>query len=200
MKKTIIALVALSGLAMAASDNFEKLDLIYVSGNDYTLDMVFTTTNYSGASQYILKTYENVNFFCQEGRYIGIEKGDGDGIGGTGASNFYNISPYTVTAGETEGWFKDLGAANRLNGLTLNFVGDATANTTTISITKPTGDGAFTDAIVLNVKTLLDPSEIQLNTDRISAKSITFSSVPEPATATLSLLALAGLAARRRRH
>ncbi len=199
MKKTLIALVALSGMAMAAEDSFSTLDLDYVAGNDYTLTLTLNTTDYAGASKHILKTADGVNLFCQIGQYVGVEKDGNDTLSSVGGVDHYNESPITVTAGESEFWFINLGG-NRLNSLTLCFEATIETDTTKISITKPSGDGAFTTPIVLNVDKAIDPTQIQLNVGRVSSYDVSFVSTPEPATATLSLLALAGLAARRRRH
>lgn len=203
MKKTLNALVCAALVAPAFAEMLTIDETSgYIQGNDYTLTLTLNSTlNEFGnhQSEYILTTAEKVNIFTQRGQYIGVEK-DGNGVlSSSDANNKYGQELITVTAGESEFWFKNFGDANRLESLTLKFECDIETSTTKISITKPEGDGSFTTPIVLNVTSVIDPTQIKYNNTVVTDLKSEFVSTPEPATATLSLLALAGLAARRRR-
>ena len=106
-----------------------------------------------------------------------------------------NINPNNVTivlkgftmegVGRGEGW---------LSNLTIVGNGDATASTTQY-------DGQFTVGTGINVNELLVVDQYKYVTyeQRANGLYIRMSNIPEPTTSTLSLLALAAIAARRRR-
>lgn len=195
MKKTLIALLALGGVAMADETYTQLKDLPgvnYFSGDPYTLTLDFgTTVNINGyTSVPILTLGTNCHIFSQAGSYIGLSINgtsvDGQLTGG------YTATSYDVVAGTTQGWFAD----NGVSGQTLTITGikgeGETGDSTVLTFVK----GDVTKTLTFN--SLLNVNEMSLNTGRLTNASVT-SYVPEPATATLSLLALAGLAARRKR-
>lgn len=96
----------------------------------------------------------------------------------------------------------NLGAVD-LNGHALTIEDGAVINT--VDVTDGDGDGEltlftnFTGAQSESYNVVLNGVQTQITYDSTTG-NITTGAIPEPTTATLSLLALAALAARRRRH
>lgn len=223
MKKTIIALMALAGVAVAAEETTKELtfagfntELAEVSAfkpSEYTLTLTFTGTDFDGyGSGYILKLAENWGVFTQAGNYIAMENtnvGDRAWVDPTSTSGttFTWTSTGTTTDTLLDSWVsKDTNGGKAQPGVkNMSFTLDVTAagSVITLGMTNGTTSVIETGYVVdlANIK-LIDGSAAGANqgVTGISNASITYTpTVPEPTTATLSLLALAGLAARRRR-
>ena len=191
MKKTIIALLTLSGMAMA--DVFTTFsDVKYAQMADYELAITLNALNYTNDSNFLIKTDSAVHLFTQMGRYVGVEN---SGSGGVDGNLGYGKTSYDIEAGVTEGWFLDLSKQNAIQGMTITFEGNYADKSTTITLSK-----ADMNSITLNVNAFINPEKIALNTTKVTSAAHTYSNVPEPTTGSLSLLALAGLCARRRKH
>ena len=240
MKKTIIALLTLSGVAFAAdftNDEFGTWytnaisDTLYQAGDDYTLtftlgawpqatDSDAGNVGYRSGMIITLTSAKNWGLFTQAGQYLAFDNSGTNDRGnlvtssGTYASSNTSEATGSVAKG-VEGWFYSLGSTGNQEGVTFTI---ARANLVdTITITKGavkianftiTGDSAL-DASTYEMPDIYTNNEKSFGFD---VKSATFTAngvtrdistptpaVPEPTTATLSLLALAGLAARRRR-
>ena len=233
MKKTIIALLTLSGVAFAAdftNDEFGTWytnaisDTLYQAGDDYTLtftlgawpqatDSDAGNVGYRSGMIITLTSAKNWGLFTQAGQYLAFDDSDTNDRGslvtssGTYASSNTSEATGSVAQGG-EGWFYTLGSAGNQEGVTFSI---ARANMVdTITITKGatkianftiTGDSAL-DASTYEMPDIYTNNGKSFGFD---VKSATFTAngvtatIPEPTTATLSLLALAGLAARRRR-
>ncbi len=235
MKKTLIALMALAGVAMAettptpvltlSTTTTNTIDLSsYITGNAFT---VAVTLDYDTVKNYLLAdsgdNQQLINVGTDEtlttGSRIGMTicYGDNSAIRGTWNEATWNNAN---TSGFQVGM--DLGAFDSLswgsgtvaslvmtydynNGTTGVFtIADANGN-----VLNQIG-GAFYQGLR---GSNFDPNSLQLHSSVLSAsvynqvmtadqaKSLGASMIiPEPTTATLSLLALAGLAARRRRR
>lgn len=236
MKKTLIALFALSSIAMAVTrtvditsttgsdfnTDWETIlsDIGYVYGNDYTLTLNVTGgLAASGANAYIMQLTDTTG----GNRYLVNQN--------NGADVYFGINTRTAAQGKNDmpsGWTNTftLSANGDTTTLTeaLNEVlcswtmTDATHSgsrawnnslTLTISYTEAQGTvvqysyGSSTAAIDKFVMptTSLDLNDFSVkNGIVLNGSNGRLSVTPEPATATLSLLALAGLCARRRRH
>ena len=123
--------------------------------------------------------YKNENYFCL----------DWDGFSAVTDSTTKHSGNLTITTGETI----TLTLHNDGNGTLTMYVGDAKAGSSTVSEAELSREiSVFSLGGRINGKTN--------NNSNITVYSANLSKiVPEPTTATLSLLALCGLAARRRR-
>ncbi|MBQ8807347.1 MAG: PEP-CTERM sorting domain-containing protein [Bacteroidaceae bacterium] len=226
MKKTIIALMVLAGVA-SATEAYTGTELnawltdalTHRGGSKYTLTFTLTDTfNYSQYSHTIFTLDGTWGIRHQQTKYLGLAVSDDVGSG-----SYASRSDTTVTMIDTDtagadssemykGWFYEGSDSDALKGATFTIY-SADSNTT---ITFTTADASRT--ITLQRDTFYTPGTNfgfkdsgLLNEAIAKSASITFDSgtytiaptpapaVPEPTTATLSLLALAGLAARRRR-
>ena len=191
MKKTLIALMALTSVASATNYNggadvnpFALYATAYTLGQDYTLEFTLTSplSDFDSGTVLIL---DNTNWgvFSQQGRYVGLDEGAD-----------YTIRTAFNTEEKTEGWFIDYGSGNAINGITIKVEGMAATNTTVLTF--PKGDNDVT----MTINQLLGFNGINIG-KAMTASNISFTtpSVPEPTTGTLSLLALAGLCIRRRK-
>ena len=241
MKKTLIALMALAGVASADSytaaevNSWIKEQSSTVGGSKYTLTFTladdFNLSATQGAKIISFGTYNSKEWYIQQqdDKHVGLGEGSGsNAVNGSYASR--NSSTATTidldTAGEGDtadynGWFYTGSTNDELAGCSFSIY-TATDNTeitftpadetrgaitlqrdlyipikdnkggvTTMVFGNYTKDGADW-AYLTNVSISYDGGTLT-----IPAKPTPV--VPEPATATLSLLALAGLAARRRR-
>ena len=201
MKKTIIALMALAGIACGANQDIENLisTADYELGDAYTLE--FTITGGVGDGHHtILTLTDNWTLNTEIGRYIGFSVATTNGIGGNygDLTNTTRTNPFIASIAEdAEGWVYDSQAAGNLGDVVVTLAYNG-GNTTALTLKK--NGSTWVDATLL---TAIDLTDVKVESAVSGVKNATLSvtsvAVPEPTTATLSLLALAGLAARRRR-
>ena len=210
MKKTLIALMAVAGVAMA--ENYRGVattnpfsDAITLSqyqyGMDYTLSFTLGSSITSSHGGTVLTLAQNNVgtatwvLFSQQGRYVGLDNGN-DGVANGLVDGYATVYTYDNISTGADGWFMDSGSNDGIAGYTVTITGDAAKETTVLTFAK-----SGKDTVTLNFNKLLDASHFNIG-EKASASNVSFTvtpTVPEPTTATLSLLALCGLAARRRR-
>ena len=219
MKKTIIALMALSGMmfgasayGMTATEAQEALtdaitDSGYTIGDSYSFSVEIT--DMSNGDPQVITLGTGAYLKTQYGNFLGL------GYNNTNPSNWATVdtdgvdkSAKTITMtlqAPAAAWFSyglngdgtTTNGSYNLDGSTLNIDFDSESTTTTITLTRA---DSVKDILVVK-KFNLKATDIVIN-DSPAFANVTFTStpaIPEPTTATLSLLALAGLAARRRR-
>ena len=221
MKKTLItALLTLSGIMFGASaygmtaTEAQKALTDAIDESGYTLGDSYSfsveITDISNGLPQVITLGTGAYLKTQYGDYLGL------GYNNTDPSNWATVdtnggidtTAKTITMtmqAPGAAWFSyglnsdgttSKGAYN-LDGSTLNIDFDSKSTTTTISLTR-----ADSVKDILVVKGFnLNAKDIVIN-DSPAFNNVTFTStptIPEPTTATLSLLALAGLCARRRR-
>ena len=219
MKKTLIALMALASSALALDPvtqalTFEDFNttLTQIStwkATEYTLTLTIDSTDYDDyGSGFMVKLADNWGVFTQAGKYIAMDNTDtNDRSWVTATTVSEDKTVYTWTAADEaklDSWVSKDTAGNNaqpgVNGMTVTLDVTKTGSTITLGMINGTTSIIETGYIVnlADVK-LVDGTGGGNNqgVTAISNASITY--IPEPATATLSLLALAGLAARRRR-
>ena len=219
MKKTLIALMALASSALALDPvtqtlTFEDFNttLTQIStwkATEYTLTLTIDSTDYDNyGSGFMVKLADNWGVFTQAAQYIAMDNTDTNDRAWVNATTVSeDKTVYTWTAADEaklDSWVSkntDGGNANPgVNGMTVTLDVTKTGSTITLGMINGTTSIIETGYIVnlADVK-LVDGTASGDNqgVTAISNASITY--IPEPATATLSLLALAGLAARRRR-
>lgn len=219
MKKTFISLLAFSSVAFGLSSSELNTQLAndlttqgYQVGDAFTITL--TDINEIGSSQFdkFLTLTETYSIGNQEDTFVSINAG-------STSNAWLSASDYTVdttnktasitlAASDITGkgyWFVGRFAGNpvtfhangsarpdEVTAITLSY---STDKTTSIIVTR-TDNSVHT----LNITNLeLDAKAISFTHNRTSIGNMTVTVIPEPTTATLSLLALAGLAARRRR-
>ena len=222
MKKTLIALMALAGVAAADTYTGTELNtwlqgaLTQRNGSKYTLTFTLADNFGDGQAANLFQLSTSWAIREQHGKYVGVTTAptSGSAISGdyesrlASAEDRANWDATTVidtdTAGDNStsdysGWFYEGADGDALKGATFTIYsadGDTriTLETSDQTVTLQRSIFYTPDA---NFKFGLD------NSESFKSASIEFDggtySIPEPATATLSLLALAGLAARRRR-
>lgn len=204
MKKTLIALMALTSVASAKNyyggaevNPFEQYAKQYTLGQDYVLTFTLgsSLTNVDSGSILILDT-NNWGVYSQQGKFVGMDVG-ADGVEGK-FENYTNRTEFN-TSEQTEGWFIDYGSSGAINGITIKVEGMA-ATPTLAASTVLTFSKENKSDVTMTINQLLDFKGINIG-KAMTANNITFTtpSVPEPTTGTLSLLALAGLCIRRRK-
>ena len=214
MKKTLITLMALAGVAIANDTGTqfntaltESITLSnYTFGDAFTIELELYVKNAMDSNTGFIQFASNGWIANQAHSYFGINTSDSNNI--TEVSGAYtkvidgnnytytatSISPLwcqntTLNGSESRGsvW------SNEDNlGVTIATDGVDSWITLTYDETSSIIDTWKFTGVVLNAK------DIKLDTN-LSVVSSNINLVPEPTTATLSLLALAGLAARRRR-
>ena len=204
MKKTLIALMAMAGMAFGAAENYLAIDAAFTSapvkgGDFWGGDYVLTFTL---AADYSLENGGSVVAF-----YRGSAVNDTYGynaitLGGTNEA-------LTLTVGRGRAHDTLDGATGIDAGTTFTFASAETDKKTftttiergveyTLSVTGASGAMTPTLTWAGGTETLASYNgNMNGNADLTYAVNTQY--IPEPATATLSLLALAGLAARRRR-
>ena len=214
MKKTLIALMAMAGAAMAAEETVTGLTAEFTTaptwaGNCYSGDYTFTFT--------LTEVYTMEDFGTVLGYYRGNAINDTYGynaivLGGTNEALTLTIGRGKATAAvDGNGITADTGFDFQDNKTftttiqkgvtyTLTVTGDAGMmtptltwgdnGTETVAAYKSNMNGNADLTAVVNPGTIT----IQVPDEPVTP------TIPEPTTATLSLLALAGLAARRRRR
>ena len=217
MKKTLILLGALAGVAGAATkttsvdfSNFATtlsgIQTQYTP-TEFTLALTFGTNTFDGyTSDYIL-TLANSDttswgLFSQAGTYVGTK------LSSAGLSW---VAP-TSTDGTTRTWNVSADAISDLPSYWISYNttgGQASPGVSGAAVTVAVTEAGSTVTLnftngttsVISTDYALSLGEIALGSHitGISNGTLTYKT-PEPATATLSLLALAGLAARRRRR
>ena len=224
MKKTLIALMALAGVAAAGDYAQDVINALneqltssgYTVEGDYTYTLSMYMTGgipYTGGNgYYTLQLDDSYYLISQNHSHWGLSDQQRDLTTDTDSFTFAKDgNTYTYTSAEGEyiyTWTRNEGNTNSGErpigspagvSITLSYDGSDT-----ILSVKANGSD-ITDNFVLK-GTEIDLSKLVINTTANSGKgpdvgsySVGIQSIPEPTTATLSLLALAGLAARRRR-
>ena len=219
MKKTLIALMALAGVVSAKTITGAQLDtnidgvlssIAYEKGDEFTLTYTVADCGYYDATS-IITLASDWHIVVQQDQYVGLHTASG-GPGYSYATRYdstINTIDYDndfvldhgeghpVTTTKKTGWVVDLGS-NGADGMSLTITSSSTG--TTIGMSKGTREITITSATILDLAAIDMANNIKINTTNatLSVGGTTYA-IPEPATATLSLLALAGLCARRRR-
>ena len=222
MKKTLIALMALAGVASAditgaELDSWLTDALSDRQGSKYTLTFTLSDSYnfyvYGGYAPIVTLNSDGWKLIHQQAKYIGLADSTAadyrpsDSYACRSNSTVNSIDMDTCGADGTadyNGWIYEYTGgvgSSYIGGTTITVYG---ADSNSI-IYLTTADGSRT--IELQRDTFINPNGLNFGYDNAKAfksASIKFDhatyTIPEPATATLSLLALAGLAARRRRH
>ena len=208
MKKTLIALMALAGVACGETITLSTIDAEFVSapvqaGNFWAGDYTFTLTD-----DYTLADSGSVVGF-----YRGSAVNDNYGYNAIVLGGSDEALTLTVGRGRASNTVNEGNGIN--NGTTFTFTDKVTFTTqiekgVAYTLTVTGGSQAMTPTLTwaggseelasyngnMNGQAALT---CVVNTGTITKVIPDTPSVPEPATATLSLLALAGLASRRRR-
>ena len=236
MKRTLITLLALAGVAMGGSVTYTSDDFtngaitldanFFKSGEtakyDYILDLkvdAIVSTLVNPTTALVHNSAVTLSSFVSGGttQRIGIgnygtygvclQTTNGNNFGSTviaaSGNSFSAVSDATNELTKynnvwyilsNKDWWEDVSAAT----LTVSGCGDASYSAV-LSVTK---EGSVYDVVNVQnntsgrITTFGDTTTFQINTNFVNSVTL----IPEPATATMSLLALAGLAARRRRH
>ena len=223
MKNTIVALLALTGVAWAdsASDmNTALSNAITLSGykeNDsFQLSFTISAPNSAGATKTLLTLSNDYYLVAQAYKdpgYLGFSTANDAMSVPTDQATQWPSSSITTTDpvhryttdGYFYGWFSKASTDNATGTGTGTNIGDDAKITLTYTA-KSSGnilevklDRTSDDSVITMNNITLKATDLEFKT--LTGGNVTFSSqsVPEPTTATLSLLALAGLAARRRR-
>ena len=206
MKKTLIALMALAGVAMGAVEDHLAIDAEFTTpptqaGNFWAGSYVLTFTL---ADDYTLEHGGAVVGF-----YRGSATNDTYGYNAITLGGTNDALTLTIGRGRVN---NTLDGGNGIGvNTTVSYQDNVTFNTTiqkgvtyTLSVTG--GDQTMTPTLSwtdaeLGAQTVTAASyNGNMNGQATIVYAVNKEMIPEPATATLSLLALAGLAARRRRH
>ena len=236
MKKSIITLMALAG--MAAAGEIQSWDLMFTDGNQsitgsnrdlwaedglvlssYMFDFTVDSYTSTGNSVTTVLTYRGDMGTTGERQGMSFLTWGGTNVGIGNGSTHYNIDENKATFAADDVFRFAFNAENK-TGYLYNVtqdkmcVADMSADITAENISKyyftsgvkgvqatigssvvwtNSGGGQFT------MGDLYDLSSLASNAAQFE-NFVKTKPIPEPATATLSLLALAGLAARRRRH
>lgn len=220
MKKTLILLAAaLCSVASAmTAEEFNTMfptlytDGGYTAGDPFEAVVELSGINANGAFMSFGSNFYLVTQNYGSGlRYIGINNQANNDLSKTNVS----VSIDSETVGDITLrtynyisnqdtiptiWFQNGEATNseprNLSTITVTVASDGIDSFLDVNYaTSPYSN--WTDHVVLK-GTVLRATDVQIENSLVSATLI--SATPEPATATLSLLALAGLAARRKRH
>ena len=210
MKKTIIALMALAGIACGATTIDAQFTTVPTTGDDFWANSYVLT--FTLAEEYDIATSGAVI-----GAYWGTQNNQGGNDPGLSANAVYlTESNGSLTLNVGDGKLSSvLGSTGKLDN-TISFELGRGTTFSTVSIQKGvtytlsvdgadrsmtptlTWDGGSATAAAYNGN--MNGYTVTMNYGVNPGIAISTPAVPEPTTATLSLLALAGLAARRRRH
>ena len=212
MKKTLVALIAMAGIAGAApltltspaGGGLESGNAALTWSEDIaelqSWELTFTLTDTTLADAALFGT-----------RQKEYEAGMVLGVTADGALSIYNYKvgtnySYSKTTGN--GWV----SAGQGTSITLSYVADVNTSGTVVGGTFTIASGANTQSFVMDDDSLISYTSLKKDGgsrfytaageqkfSNISVSQLSNRVVPEPATATLSLLALCGLAARRRK-
>ena len=201
MKKTLVALMAMAGMAFGAAEDHLAIDAAFTTvpvqaGNFWSADYVLTFTL---AADYSLEHGGSVVAF-----YRGSAVNDSHGYNAITLGGTNDALTLTVGRGRV---FNTLNNATGIGAnTTMTYQDSVTFETAiekgvtyTLSVTGATG--AMTPTLTWGVDGVetLKSYNGNMNGNAAITYAVNTEYIPEPATATLSLLALAGLAARRRR-
>ncbi len=224
MKKTLIALMALAGVASADVTVYTKdqantwLDSITDNyTGDFTASITYSSASPGTEAKAVLTMASDFHVISQYPSYVGLSgKSNGGKTPSNGdiswvapTSTADNVNTFVFDNGKTYQWisFGNNGSDHLSNfswtgaTITLEYVAGGTSTLSIVS----TGSNVTEKIVFTNGALQLNASDLALGdaTGGVTALTVTCNgttySIPEPATATLSLLALAGLAARRRR-
>lgn len=192
----------------------------YTAGDDYTFTVTLGSWPSAAGSVgyrsgFILQMKDDWGLFTQAGQYLAFDVSSTNDRGNlttsTGSYASSNTSEATGSLAQgTEGWFYTYGTtANRHAGTVITVSRSSGVDTVAISQGETTiANFTITGATPLDASAYSIPNiytddkgasfGFNFQTASFTANGIT-KETPEPATTTLSLLALAGLAARRRR-
>ncbi len=209
MKKTLIALLALVGVAAAESLTLNITEL--KTGNNMLTwtdadvsELTSWELSFTLDSQRASLTEQDLMFFPDDTDKVKFA------VNANGSLEFYGSSIFTAS-GATEATDSVSSAAGMVTtdatAITLSFVGNEKAGEIIGGTLSATASGkTFTVAVSEAVTLTKTAGGIRIWSNgaqehytQLSLKALSNKVVPEPTTATLSLLALAGLAARRRR-
>ena len=227
MKKTLIALMALAGISYGftysdANDWLQGSLVSDITSYTITFQIDDNWSKLGGENIFTFNTGWHIRH--EVAQYLGFST---NGTSVTGSYNSRNGADvvYNIDLDELktyQGWFFDGSNGNEqkgLKGVCITISGDAQTGTSVtliasekaITLTRdiyyaPATDGSFgflSDDTNLKNGTFMKTLSIEYTANGVTyaaayPDSVT-PAVPEPATATLSLLALAGLCARRRR-
>ena len=211
--------MALCSMATAADVSLLSEQLLgsYKNGDTFILTFQIDYTTVSG-TQYLMTLADSYYLVSQAGEHYGFSN-VGTSVTGQLAKDTTSTTGNAIvnTDGQAFGWYswkRDLASTacgplfdtsnNKHSTITLSYYADT--NVTQWVVEKPQigAYGAVTQTVTMSGYKDIDASTITYNdaTFAVLADSVTFRStpaVPEPATGALSLLALCGLASRRRR-
>ena len=220
MKKTLITLLAVASCAMGSTTwtSYEVAETVTTTGFDFSTNAVTVavTLNVDVIKEYFNATVGTSNFV------IKVTGNNAIGVGTLVKNNTqeYFSAAWNNTIDYTpSGVDQDMGREDLWEGATnasLVFSADRgtgarvvfTMNYSDGSVFQSSGTAASVksatwtpNGLELNATAVqsVEMTNSYISLDEAKAKGTALASIPEPATATLSLLALAGLAARRRR-
>lgn len=210
MKKTLITFLALTGVAAAEGLTLNITEL--KSGNNMltwtdedvseltSWELVFTLD-----SQRDALSDQDLMFFPDQARNVKFA------VNANGSLEFYGPSSIFTASGATTATNSVISAAGMVTTdatpITLSFVANEKAGEIIGGTLTATAGGMDFSVAVSEAVTLTKTDGIRIWSNgaqehftQLSLSSLSNNVIPEPTTATLSLLALAGLAARRRRR
>ena len=205
-----LAGVAAADTAAEAQSTLESLISAseYITGESFTFSV--TLDDASNGSTYCITLGGGYGVFIHQQKYFSLSNSTGNAawynssvtVNEDGTATSLEIDApsstwFSYTIGnKTDEGYQISQAWENIDGATVTIGYDSKETETTITFAK---DGVSNSLVVGNYS--LNASDIAIS-DSPSFTNVSFTytpAVPEPTTATLSLLALAGLAARRRR-